>query len=205
MSIFDDISRGENFSGSLEGNGTSIVGTSGNDGGYILLDGSDDYVLATTFNASADIGSGNPCTLDAWFNADAEGQQMFFSCPGGSRFYIECIGSGGSFLAHWGFGSNQNSGTSTATITTGAWYNYVATYDAVGTIKGYLNGELKDTETGVGSMTFSSVALRLGMYETSGTTLEFDGKLGPIKIYDIALSAGDVLQNYNAIKDRYTN
>jgi len=169
--------------------------------GYIDFDGTDDYVDISAWNADSDIGDGNAVTLDAWFNPDVEGQMMMFSCHGGNptRFYIETYGTGGSFVAHWGFGSNQNSATSTAVVTTGTWYNYVATYDG-DNINGYLNGVLDDTVTGVGSLEFNNSNLRLGIY---GTDFDWDGKLGPLQIYNRALSATEILTNYNRLKGRF--
>jgi hypothetical protein len=67
----------------------------------------------------------------------------------------------------------------------------------------YINGEL-DTEPSVSSADIATVAtpFRLGRDTRDGTTC-LNGKIGNVKLYNKALTAAEVLQNYNATKSRF--
>jgi hypothetical protein len=80
-------------------------------------------------------------------------------------------------------------------------YNYaVGTYDG-STLKLYLNGTLVGTATTSVSIVYSdSYPLLMGYYANAFAT---DMRIGHIKLYNRALSAQEILQNYNATKGRY--
>ena len=168
-------------------------------GGSIVFDGVDDYV-DTTFKVSTSIGNGNPFTLSAFFKTNKLGQQMLVGCPDSPRFYIEVFNRSGILVSHWGIGNNNNSLTSTAVINLGQIYNYVAVYDG-NTVTGYLNGTPTDTDI-IGPQSYNTNFLQIGKY-TSGVPLYFSGSMYTTQIYNRALSAQEVLQNYNATKSRF--
>ena len=167
--------------------------------GSIVFDGVDDYV-DTTFKASTSIGNGNPFTISAIFKTGNLAQQMLIGCPDNPRFYIEVFNRSGVLVNHWGIGNNNNSSTSTAVINLNQIYNYVATYDG-NIAKGYLNGVLTDTDT-IGSQSYNTNFLQVGKY-TTGLPLYLSGSIYTTQIYNKALSALEVLQNYNATKTRF--
>ena len=192
--IWNDLSRNNN-------NGTLINGPTFNtgSGGNIIFDGVDDYVQ-TNFKASEIIGNENPFTISLFFNANNIAQQMLISCPDNPRFYVETFNRSGIFICHWGIGSNNNSNTSNAIINTNQIYNYVAAYDG-NMVNGYLNGVIKDS-TIIGVQNYNSNPLRIGKY-SDGFPLQLNGNIYQTQIYNRALSAQEVLQNYNATKTRY--
>jgi hypothetical protein len=74
--------------------------------------------------------------------------------------------------------------------------------DASNDAKAYKNGVLYATSTGAGTTAIRALGDRMLLFQTG--TQYFRGQVGPMKVYDRALSAGEVMQNYNATKDRYT-
>jgi hypothetical protein len=91
------------------------------------------------------------------------------------------------------------------------WYYVAATYDGSKNVSGfklYLNGtRVDDTDyngnTTYGGMQNQTTNVYIGKRDRSDRLSLFNGQTGPINVYNRALSAGDVLQNYNAQKDRF--
>ena len=80
-------------------------------------------------------------------------------------------------------------------------YNYaVGTYDG-SALKLYLNGALVGTATTTVSIVYSdSYPLLIGYYANAFAT---NMNVGSLKLYNRALTAQEILQNYNATKGRY--
>jgi hypothetical protein len=91
---------------------------------------------------------------------------------------------------------------STSTIITGQWYHLIATYDGAN-IKLYFNSSLESTNSLTGNIDYADGSRNTVMGSHYTTGLEFDGNIGPVKIYNRALSASEVLQNYRALKGRF--
>lgn len=116
------------------------------------------------------------------------------------------VHSGGGF-------SSADLYSTTATYSSGNWYNVVTTFDHNGstyTRKIYVDGVLdsNDTPTTMAAWTGvsnSSNITTVGAMSTNGSspTQAFNGSLGPQLIYSKVLSASEVLQNYNALKSRF--
>ena len=91
----------------------------------------------------------------------------------------------------------------------GDWYNSYITYKNVAdSVKLYTNSILKDTESaGTLSMINANGALTLGCRESFGSAGSYqkymNGEIGSVYIYNRALSAAEILQNYNALKSRF--
>lgn len=84
------------------------------------------------------------------------------------------------------------------------WYNYVGTYDGT-TIKLYVNGQLY-AQTSYTGTPQSGGTVRIGRrWDSAATSSNYiDGLIPIARVYNRALSATEVLQNYNAIKNRYS-
>ena len=113
------------------------------------------------------------------------------------------------------FGNRQNSDNfmmayyandldSSTPTTNVAWNHYVATYDnATGRRATYYNGALLALNVSGASNTSASFFM-IGAFNNVGTPLyHFNGRIAFVKIYNRALSAAEVLQNYHATKKRY--
>lgn len=168
-----------------------------NNRGSLIFDRADDKVNLGTSPQDL-VGQGSAATISAWFNVNNTNQCMIIGNGTADRFYIETYNRSGSLVAHWGFGSSQNSSTSQAFISTNAWYHYTATYDQ-SVAKAYLNGVNTDSDT-IGSKTYGG-NLNVGSWGASGFL--FGGKIASVSVYNRALTADEVRQNYNATKRRF--
>ena len=99
-------------------------------------------------------------------------------------------------------------GQNTTDIQVGVWVNVIGTYDGSES-KIYVNGTLSGTSNsqpdGVNrsvSGTMKSTAVPREISD-SATNTDFNGKISNIQIYNKALSASEVSQNYNALKGRF--
>ena len=79
------------------------------------------------------------------------------------------------------------------------WHHIVATYSSVDEeLAMYVNGYLYNTTKASGIIEDSGTNLFIGMYEHI-TSESFNGSIDDVRIYDGALSAGEVLDYYNGV------
>lgn len=87
------------------------------------------------------------------------------------------------------------------------WYcfHFVNSYDGVNTtMSSYSNGIFRSSATYSGSPVTNTVLnLSIGNWRTGIIDYPFRGKISIFKYYNRALSATELLQNYNATKSRY--
>ena len=205
-----DAGRAESFGGDgttwrdLSGNnnnGTLVngVGFTVDDGGSLEFDGVNDYVT-TGFTRGT---LGNQTTLISWYKYTGTIGRSYSPIFGG----IE-PGSGTEFFIGKNSGNTnigvQDGNYSDSFVTgsnafDGNYHQIVYTYDN-GTGKIYLDGTLRNT----GSFTKCNDAEQISIgYEAEGGGYYFIGNIPQVLIYNKALTAEEVLQNYNALKGRY--
>ena len=99
-------------------------------------------------------------------------------------------------------------GTTTHTVFNGGlvrntWQFITLSYDGVN-MKTYLDTVLQDT-LAVSNITYSTVVAYNPFFigRTSAGASFFDGNLGPVQVYNRALSSSEVLHNYNALAGRF--
>lgn len=83
------------------------------------------------------------------------------------------------------------------------WVNIIATKDN-NMYKIYVNGKLKNQNTGNSNFSLTNINLRIGAY-TQSQERNFTGKINNIKIYNKALTSKEVNVNYEALKRRFIN
>ncbi len=95
---------------------------------------------------------------------------------------------------------SETSGT-VPTLTLNTWENIAMTWDG-DTIIAYKNATVNATKTSPSATapTSKTDALRIGNRPGYAS---FNGNIGPIHIYNRALSANEVLHNYNSLKNRF--
>lgn len=89
----------------------------------------------------------------------------------------------------------------TTTLSNNTWYNYSMTYDGASFI-GYINGVQEFNVGKTGTVT-SDGTLYIGYTPIGGEQSGFDGKIPIAQIYNRALNATEVLQNFNAGRQRF--
>ena len=104
------------------------------------------------------------------------------------------------------FTSNAGSGQSWVEIpvayyTANAWNNIAVTYDG-STLTAIVNNGTPLTDSQSSKLLHSTTNFRVGKDGWTNSKL-YKGNIGPLQIYNRALSAAEVTQNYNALKSRF--
>ena len=115
-------------------------------------------------------------------------------------YYFGNRQTGSNFMNAY-YNNDLDSSTPTTNV---VWNHYVATYDnATGRRATYYNGTLLLQNISGASNTSASVFM-IGAFNLLGTpAYNFNGRIAYVKIYNRALTAQEILQNYNATKSRY--
>ena len=151
-------------------------------------------------------------TQEVWVYLSGTADQVFI----GSQYGTSSNNSFAIWVQSGAFAFGVNTGgnfyySTISTVSTGVWYHLTHTYNAT-TQLFYINGVL--------AATFNSAASGNISYDTSNTLLAIgsdfngtgynvgpsvytNGKMPVVRIYNIALSAAQVLQNYNATKGSF--
>ena len=171
---------------------------SGGNGGCIVFDGVDDYINIlnnSSFNVTDNI------SVEMWVRIETTQSNnlgFLIKYANGYLFYIAGVNNTFAFDSRNGDGTYYRT-TGTTNIKDGVWKYLVGQKSGL-SYKVYVNGVLEGSTTAnsVGSIA-GNVNLKLGTDD--GTYL--NGRIGTFKIYNRALSATEVLQNYNATKSRF--
>lgn len=131
------------------------------------------------FNREYNVGSGRD-GYNLYFNGSA-GTSTSFSTE---RF---CSGTGISASLYIDQSLSVNN-----------WSHLVATYDGAN-IKMYRNGVFQNSTASSGSISNATTNLTIGRRDIN----YFNGNIPVVKIYNRALSAAEVSQNFNALRGRY--
>jgi hypothetical protein len=180
-------------------NGTLTNGPtfSSGSGGSILFDGVNDYV---------DVGSSliltNNFTVSAWCRiTNSTGTVMFGFYNTSSPFNGWGVGNSSNVastgkLTFWDSSGWKNS---TITISDGVWKQVTVAVSSTYLLSFYANGAFV---TSIAGGTISSFA---GTKTIGGLTVGFgvSGNIANAQLYNRALSAQEILQNYNATKSRF--
>ena len=149
-------------------------------------------------------------TMEGWVNQTVNtGSQVIlgkFDPGGGANDVSYAIRvSSGNVRADFGNGTTAMN-TSNYTLTTGTWVQlvYVFTNVANNNVITYVNGAQQATTThSFTSLLNTPSNLYLGSYNGGEYPQYYNGRIGITRLYNAALTADQVLQNYNANKDTY--
>jgi len=211
----------------LSGNANNSILTNGptfnsDNGGNIVFDGTNDYLL---FNPSSSLTGLGAITANMWLKIQDAGAVLFYKSDNNTSkgWFIEygdnVAGSGqtGFGFAAVSNGSNLRYYINKNQLLTGSWANYTVTWDGVypntsGTgVKIYINGVQNTittfTQAGTGTHLpdTGTEPLGFGKSDLSGTTNAdyLSGSAEVLMLYNRALSASEILQNYDAQKSRF--
>jgi hypothetical protein len=214
-----DVGRQNSYNGgttwtdlSGRGNTGALVNTptySSANGGSFNFNGTNTYI---TLGTPTSLNITSSITVSSWVNVtsfptsgnvgtiyekgfDGIYEQTFF------RFTISTLSFGLystsgniTYSADYTFGSS---------ILTNNWYNVVGQYDGTA-LKIYLNGNLVSQFSYNLSLFSSSSPVSIGAaFISSSYQRFFNGKISTTQVYNRALSAAEISQNYNALKSRY--
>ena len=182
---------------------TNGTGFSTSNGGLWTFDGTDDYIQVNTTTTPAT----GAFTIEFFYQISTTGGRggMFERNPS-SPYNGVTLGQGGA--NNWCFSVNNGSQNVTycATYpTTNTWYHDVGVYDGVNTVTFYRNGVLLGTTTGstLGNLDTGGTRDDLRIFRRDSNSGVIGGKVSNFRTYNIALTAAEVLQNYNAQKSRF--
>lgn len=199
---------------------TITVGESGTGGaGYVSLNGTDQY-----FSSPNLYNSGNTDhTIEIWVRPAANNQNFYSDAnyqdnstnyhASGSQIYAGPVAYNTVISQLW-------TGTSTSRVVNGArldwinnWWQIVRTYSGT-TLTPYTNGVAGTAGTMTwntpwnpaytnGNSWYLNFAAQEGTAYTGTTAGWYSGRFGIVRVYDRALSAAEVLSNYNNTKNVY--
>jgi hypothetical protein len=189
----------------LSGNGNNGTLTNGPtyssaDGGSIVFDGSNDYI---NFNSNPSLT--NQITVEVWVKLSS-------TSPNGTAWILgresayRMLYFSDSF--QWVCATVNNGWYTTGTaIGAGSLTPYTQTYQVVGTYNGsnnriYVNGELKNTGANISGNIGNGQNYVL-FYSNVGGVDYGKGNLYSHRIYNRALTATEISQNFNALKSRF--
>ena len=193
---------GNNNNGTLT-NGPTF---SGANSGCIVFDGIDDYVAGGNLGSFYSQGTisywmystavedyRNPFTTNYnGVNVGIRFEQYTTSSPYGG-FSVVIGNDAGTYT---GFSYSPS-----AILTVNSWYNVVLVWNtATNNVIGYLNGDLKfNSSHTYWATTLPAIAIGNGF----SSARYFKGNISSVGIYNRALSATEILNNYNATKSRF--
>jgi hypothetical protein len=202
-----------NLNGSINGSLTNGPTFNSDYGGNVIFDGVNDYIT-TTFKTQDHFTNGQSFTISSFFKLRTStyakgfmGTQNFQSVPNSGGFGVMFFPTNkmGIFLT-------KSNGNGTQTTYQGIcpidyllnqWWNYTITFSD-GTLTAYSNAVVGNTDYS-SSYTWSTSAINMLISASTqggwGSYIPMD--LGTFSIYNRALSAAEVLQNYNAQKGRF--
>ena len=185
----------------LSGNGKTSYFTNGAlyqnyQKGVVLVDGNNDYISTPLFNLSS------PITVSAWVKNVSDDAPVFSASGDGVNY-------GNNEVIHYFSGKSiLIAGNPTAgkyfqlpQLNLNQWSHLVMTRDASNNMSVYLNGVGSTSNTQSYSNTLQMN--QIGRYSAFTNIYNAKGSIGEVKIYNRALSASEVLQNYNASRKKY--
>jgi hypothetical protein len=202
--------------GSFEPNGTPTkVQAAGVSGAF--LDGSDAFVGPATNNQ---IDGASDRTVEVWvYQGAVNGEETLVAWGkrGGGDGTNNSVnwGNNATFGAYGGWGAGPDQGFGAGQPARGQWQHIVFTADATNKSV-YVNGTLATQELNNSPAlnTHAGLNMLLGAQNAAaaapGTPVidagnKLQGVLGKVRVHDTALSAADVLNNYNEEKGSYQN
>jgi|TARA_R110001606_G_C15150454_1_gene625671 hypothetical protein len=193
----------------LSGNGNNGTLTNGPtfSNGAIVFDGANDYTRITN-NSTIDFTT-NSFSLHVWVRTHQVGATRFIMGKGdgisiaSSTGYSLYLGNTGTtwLFGVWD-GTGNTSAGSTDYVEVNTWVNLCGVYNSTdNSHKLYTNSELVDTDI----RAVDSISTVNDLYVGAGPqgSGDWNGDIAITQVYNRALTADEVSQNYNALKSRF--
>ena len=177
------------------------VGFTSSNNGSFIFDGSDDYIAVNGTNFPL---SNSPRTLNIWYYTNTSTWQgninnlfWYGTASGRQSFGVDFNTYPEMEFYSWADDMNWNT-----TAPQVGWKNLQIAYDGNLTVRIYELGVLVATKTLGGQLnTVLSSNVQIGAI--IGLSGYFDSNISQVSMYNRALTAQEILQNYNATKGRY--
>lgn len=171
-------------------------------GGNMSFDGNNDYLEASSFS-----GVGKTYfTLNLWFYKPTSWANAYrkLAIIGSSHFTSLYMSEGPGPIFYFGIGLSGSGqiGPEAATMPSlNQWHMATGTWDG-SNVKLYIDGVLVGSVAGSGTYpsTFDTSTFKIGYGYGSEY---FTGYISKVQLYDRALSATEIMQNFNALRERY--
>jgi hypothetical protein len=151
-------------------------------------------------------------TQECWFLTTNNTAQVFI----GSQYesstnnsYALWLNAANQWAAGVNIGGSFNLQTYNSTVSTNVWYHYVHTYDGANQ-RMYINGSQVHSWATTGLIVYdtNNTLLAVGNDWNSGynggASVGVQGRLAKVSIYNRALTASEIQQNYNALRSRFS-
>jgi len=187
-------------------NGTLTNGPtySSSNGGSLVFDGTDDYVICSS-GASFQFGNGN-LTVESWIylnNIPPDNgyviydNQVLSGSGGRVDAFVLLVNTSGKLNV---FSSNNFRGQSSNTLIANTWYNVILTRTS-NLWNYYINSNV-DSSSYTQSINLTAGGCVIGrVSDVSGYYM--NGRIASTKIYNRALTTSEISQNFNALRGRY--
>ena len=195
-------------------NGTLVNGPifNSDNGGSILFDGTNDYAKT---NTTLNLSNTNKISIEVWLKFTATPTQLIaehstnFNANNAFILDINELGGTGSFQFSDNGPGGYNISYTTPNFNDGKWHCFTVVSDrsqsATNQVSIYADSEfntiLSPAYRSDISSNYSNYDLYLGT--RAGLSFFYSGSISNLKVYNRALSATEVQQNYNALKSRY--
>jgi hypothetical protein len=187
--------------------GTLVNGTgfsSANSGSFIF-DGTNDYIQVPVNY----IPTGNQVTVCLWnFGTTAQSSSVFNAHKNDNSRMINIHLPWSDSAVYWdaGYSVGTYDRVNTATLSSSqwqGWHHWAFTKNATtGVMEIYLDGNLNVSGTGKNRTMNVADEAYIGRFQITGSAYHI-GRVSLLHLYNRALTAQEVLQNYNATKKRY--
>ena len=171
---------------------------------YLNFDGSNDNIDLTSHSSAFDFGTGN-FSVEAWVNGAVNNNYrcIFWHHYNPGFTLITTYGQSPNGAPRFWLGGSVLNGTTS--ILDGTWHHVLVTRDGA-TVTIYIDGAQNVSNAGFSgkSATVSTAQAAIGQYNVTSSSYPFDGKIAVVRIYNKALTAAEVLSNYNATKGRFS-
>ena len=168
---------------------------------YFSFNGSNSSLVSSTSTAY----DSQTITMECWCYPSSLSQSGFLFEKGAvnTQYSMFFNGDGVFYFRTISISTQDLSFTSSAYLTANAWNHIVCTYGA-GTKTVYINGAQGPQQTSLtGTLPTGQTNQYIGKYGAVGDNFPFNGRIAESRVYNIALSAAQVLQNYNATRTKY--
>jgi hypothetical protein len=168
---------------------------------YFSFNGSNSSLVSSTSTAY----DSQTITMECWCYPSSLSQSGFLFEKGAvnTQYSMFFNGDGVFYFRTISISTQDLSFTSSSYLTANAWNHIVCTYGS-GTKTVYINGAQGPQQTSLtGTLPTGQTNQYIGKYGALGDNFPFNGRIAESRVYNIALSAAQVLQNYNATRTKY--